>query len=197
MRVLQTEVFTFDELNKKAQNEALIKLYDFNVDQDFWSESTIDDAKTVAALMGIDIENIFFSGFHSQGDGACFEGYYAYKPNSLKNIQEFAPLDTDLHQIARDLQNIQRNNFYQLYAKVKPKGRYYHEFCTEISVCSHKTGDEVGGQAESSLSETLRDFMRWTYKQLQAQYDYLTSDEAIKEAIVANDMEFLESGELV
>ena len=44
-----------------------------------WYESTFDDAKAIGALMGMDIDGIYFSGFCSQGDGACFEAGLSYR----------------------------------------------------------------------------------------------------------------------
>ena len=35
---------------------------------------------------------------------------------------------------------------------------------------------------------------RWLYRQLEAEYDYLTSDEAIDDSIIANEYTFTENG---
>ncbi|MFC4216219.1 hypothetical protein [Pseudophaeobacter arcticus] len=42
--------------------------------------------------------------------------------------------------------------------------------------------------------EALRDMARWLYRQLGAEYDHLTSDEAIEEGIIVNDYTFTEAG---
>ncbi len=34
------------------------------------------------------------------------------------------------------------------------------------------------------MTEALRDLARWLYRQLQAEYDHLTSDEAIEEGTI-------------
>lgn len=44
------------------------------------------------------------------------------------------------------------------------------------------------------MTEALRDLARWLYRQLQAEYDHLTSDEAIEEGIIANQYTFTEGG---
>lgn len=41
--VVKTKVFKFDELSDDAKQTALEKLYDINVDDDFWFECCIDD----------------------------------------------------------------------------------------------------------------------------------------------------------
>ena len=48
--------------------------------------------------------------------------------------------------------------------------------------------------AEETVTEALRDLARWLYRQLEREYDYLTSDEAVDEAIVANEYSFTVDG---
>ena len=43
-------------------------------------------------------------------------------------------------------------------------------------------------------NKALRDLARWLYRQLQAEYDHLTSDEAIEEGIIVNEYTFTEEG---
>jgi hypothetical protein len=75
---------------------------------------------------------IYFSGFSSQGDGACFEGTYRYKKGSVKAIKAHAPQDKELHRIAKGLQEAQRPTRYSITANIKHRGRYYHPGCMEI-----------------------------------------------------------------
>ena len=48
--------------------------------------------------------------------------------------------------------------------------------------------------AEEAVTEALRDLARWLYRQLEREYEHLTSDEAIDESIAANDYTFTEAG---
>ncbi|MCK5603675.1 antitoxin of toxin-antitoxin stability system [Candidatus Pacearchaeota archaeon] len=196
---VETTVFKFDELSEKAQQTAIEKLYNLNTDYNWWD---YEDAKQAAACIGIEIDDIWFSGFSSQGDGACFEGSYSYQKGGVKAIKDCAPQDERLHQIAMNLQETQRKSFYGLSATVKHSGHYYHEYCTDISVSECRTlrdGCESEGyasiEAHEAIEEALRDFMRWIYKQLEKDYYYLTSEEAIKESIEANEYEFTGNGE--
>ena len=202
MRVdtVKTEVFKFAELSEEAQQAAIEKQHDCNVDYDWW-DCTYEDAITIAGLMGIEIEKIYFSGFSSQGDGACFEGSYEYKKGGVKAVKGHAGQDEELYRIAQELQNIQKKSFYGLYANVKQSGHYMHENCTDIDVYERRTlrdgyeSDESASLSDhEAIEEVLRDFMRWIYKQLEKEYDYLTSEEAIKESIEANDYEFTAEG---
>lgn len=199
MRIETTkrELFSFSELPEDMQQKALENLYDINVDGSFWYEDIIEDAKTIGALMGVDIDQIYFSGFSSQGDGACFTGAYSYRKGSLKAVKDYAPLDADLHSIALELYKVQRRNFYGLSASISHRGHYYHELCTDISVdydAPNYQGMSAG--AEDEIVEALRDFMQWIYSRLESSYQYYTSEEAIKETIDANEYEFTNNGDI-
>lgn len=138
------------------------------------------------------------SGFSSQGDGACFVGKYSYRKNGLKELKEYAPVDTELHSIGESLQAIQKRHFYNVEATVKHSGHYYHRFCTDISVYryDHQSGDETNFNESEEVIDLLRDFMLWIYNKLEEQYWYLVSEEAIIETIRSNDYDFTIDGKL-
>jgi hypothetical protein len=195
MRTVTTSklVYSYDKLPEDTKQKALENLYDINVDYSDWYD--LEDFIEVGKCLGITVDKVYCSGFSSQGDGACFEGFYQYRKQSVKAIKSFAPQDTELHRIAQGLQDLQRTAFYQLCASVKHRGHYYHEFCTEITVETQDNGYATADQ-ESELSDLLRDYMRWIYRQLNAEYDYCTSREAIEETIACNSYEFDENGNL-
>lgn len=192
MQVIETKVYTFDELNDKAKEQAR-QWYRENDDFSFHAESVIDDAKEIAKLMGINISSIYFSGFWSQGDGACFEGRYAYTKGALKAIKEHAPLDKTLHRIAKDLQEAQRPAFYRLEAHVKHRGHYQHSGRTEIEVYNTEHPYSNVPQ-EGDIKDALRSFIDWIYSQLDKENDYQNSDEVVDDNIIANEHTFTESG---
>jgi tRNA A37 threonylcarbamoyladenosine dehydratase len=95
-----------------------------------------------------------------------------------------------LHAIADTLADVQRRNFYRLTASVSHSGHYYHEHCTRIEVADCAADDE------DTIAEALRDLMRWIYKSLEAEHDYLMSDECVDETIRANEYVFDENGSI-
>ena len=56
------------------------------------------------------------------------------------------------------------------------------------------TWQDMTPEAEAIVIEALRDLARWLYRQLEREYDYLTPDEAVDEAITANEYTFTEAG---
>lgn len=110
-------------------------------------------------------------------------------------IRAHAPQDVELHRIAEALQQVQRRNFYQLRAETSLRGHYCHARSMVIAVARDSpTGQEMTEDAEEVVADALRDQADWLYRQLQREYDYLTSDAAIDEVIRANDYSFTAEG---
>lgn len=187
-------VYNYEELSEAGKHKALQDHID--CDDGFFADCVIEDAKEIAALMGWEIEKIYYSGFWSQGDGACFEGIMRYAKGCTKTVKSYATRDAELHRIAQAWQDLQRKNFYSLRASVKHRGMYYHEFCTvfDCEDTRENHGYLENPETEKEIIEIARDFMRWVYKQLQDAYEYETSEENFAELCKANDYTFLECG---
>lgn len=207
--IIQTTVYQLAELDDAAKDKARAWFREGGFDHD-WYDAVYADFEHVCALLGVTLDTrtvrlvgggsrqeqcIYFRGFWSQGDGACFEGGYAYARGVPSNIREYAPKDTELHQIADALQAVQRRNFYQLHARVRHRGHYYHEYCMDMSVERESpTGQDITADAENVVKGALRDLARWLYRQLEREYEYLSSDECVDTAITANAYTFTDSG---
>lgn len=192
---MQTHTITtyqFSELSPEAQREALDNCRDWNVASEYWSGYSVECAKDAGKLLGIDIDNVYFSGFWSQGDGACFTGSYAYKKGSVKAIKDEFPMADELHAIAQNLQDIQKLRFYRLTADVTHSGRYYHAYSTDMQIFDN--GEYASDIVHDAIKECLQDFMNWIYRMLEAEYDDLTSDACVRESIEANELEFNADG---
>jgi hypothetical protein len=191
-------VYKFNELSDEAKDKAIEDYRQDGFGYEWW-DYIFEDAKRMGSLMGITVDKIYFSGFSSQGDGACFEGSYEYVKGSVKAIrEETGDSDKDLAAIAKGLQAEQRRNFYGLSANVKQRGHYSHEFCTEIDVQDNRDNApwQVSDEVEEAIKDLLRDFMRWIYRSLEREWHYMNSDAAITENIEANEYEFLENGRM-
>jgi hypothetical protein len=207
--IIETTVYRLDELSDAAKEKARAWYREGGFDYD-WFESVYDDFESIAEILGLRLKTrvvrlygggtrqkpcIWFSGFSSQGDGACFETSYSYRKNAPCRIRDYAPQDAELHRIADALQVTQRRNFYQLNAEASHRGRYYHEHCMAISVeRDSPTCQDMTADAEEAVIEALRDLARWLYRQLEQEYEYQTSDAVVNEAIIANEYTFTETG---
>lgn len=196
-RTIEKTVYKFDELSDSAKERAREWYRELIFSDSCDLECICEDAKTIAKLFGLEIENIYFSGFGSQGDGACFEGTYAYKKGAAKAVREYAPQDAELHAIVGRLQDVQRRNFYRLTASCTHRGHYYHSGCMSVDIEERANRWRDIGDDGGELRDLLREFADWVYSRLKDEYYYQTSDEAVDESITINEYEFDEEGRRV
>jgi len=196
-----TTVYQFQELSEAAKHQARSWYREAAFHDDWW-DAVYDDFERICDILGVSLKTrsvrlmgggtrqkpcIWFSGFSSQGDG--------HAKGSTREIRAYAPKDQTLHSIADRLQAAQRQNFYQLSADVAHRGRYYHEYCMTIDVSRDSPiGQPPAEGSEETMVEALRDLARWLYRQLEAEYDHLSSDEAVEEGIVINEYTFTDAG---
>ena len=199
MRTIETIVYKYDELSESAQQKAR----EWYVEGDFcydWWDFCYEDFCRVAEILGIEIScrqgrgaEIYFTGFYHQGSGSSFVGTYRYAKGAVAKIKEYAPKDEELHRIAYGLQEVQRRQFYRLVADISSVRDHY----IRVEVYDPDNHYRDIGEAENEVRDLMRDFNDWMFKRLQDEYEYLTSDEAVAESIIANEYEFDEDGNWV
>lgn len=84
-------VYTFDELSDKAKEHAIEQYARHGMDWEWW-DTVYDDAKEDGKEHGFDINDIRFSGFWSQGDGASWTGLVNISKFMEKHINADHPL---------------------------------------------------------------------------------------------------------
>ena len=187
METKQITVYDIEELTGKARERALDWLRE-GLDYE-WYDFVFEDAKKCASILGIEIDNIYFSGFYSQGDGACFNGRFSYAKGWKKALKAYAPIDTELLRIGQELQKIQKPFLYGLSGAIDCNERW-------------KTTNAVfhwheNNMPDDDLSQVFTDLASWIYKNLQTEYEYLTSEECLIENAKANGYAFDEFGRIV
>jgi hypothetical protein len=188
MRQETITVYSFDELpTDKAKERARDWWKKAASDDEFW-DFVYEDCAEIFRILGIDSKRhttgrdgkirdagpeIYFRGFWSQGDGACFVGRYSYAKGAAKAIRE-------------------RKHFYSLGAEMTHRDSYYHEYSVHFEVWDrHGTVTDV---VDKELSEIMRRLMRWIYKALEDAHENYFSDEHVEESIRINEYEFEEDG---
>lgn len=202
MKTIAIQLFSFNELSEEAQKKAIKKHYDINVDDNWW-EFVYDDFREQARNEGFNIDRMYFSGFWSQGDGAMFE-YSGLDDKLLHDFVDNILIGTE-HLSPMRKQWLLNN--VCISGKGKHHGHYYHEGC-----CSHSIYWEVNNgdlhwstnfyQWINSFADDFAEFVIDRYKDLchslytslENEYEYLTSEEAIKETLIMNEYDFTENG---
>ncbi len=199
------EAYKFSELSPKIKAKVLDSERDSNTGSEYWSDSIVEDFISVAKCFGFEIESddIRFSGFGSQGDGASFTcrvnvKYWQSAHKSAKRLKGYAPSDKVLHAIHKRYQQIAKGltgiteETVDIY---RNSSRYSHE-CTVSAVINDET-DTTPKHLDSYILDEAQELMKWLYKQLEKEYDYLRSDQAVTETIEANEYLFSVSGQMI
>ena len=207
MRTVEKTLYKYEELSDRAKQKARECYLEGGLDYSWW-EYSYEDFARVAEILGITLSQrsvplmngkcryepeIYFSGFYHQGSGSSFCGTYRYAKGAVAKIKKYAPQDEELHRIAYGLQEVQRRHFYRLTADITSVRDHYIR--VEVDDSENRYRD-IGG-AEDDVRELMNDFNGWMFKCLRDEYEYLTSDEAVEESIVANEYEFDEYGNWV
>ena len=177
MRVIEKTIYQFDELSDAAKEKA--REWFRGIADDWGAESVIDDARRIGALIGFDVDEIYWRGFWSQGDGACWTGSVAYSTGCAAAVARECPQDAKIQRIAREWQELQRRNFYRVRGSVSANDRYLR---TSVDA------DPV------DINQIVSDFADWIYRALEKEYEYQMSDECVDESIRANEYGFDEDG---
>lgn len=197
--IKETEVFTFDELSDSAKEKARDWWKSQGLDYEWW-DCVYEQYTTACKLFGLDISRIMFSGFWSQGDGASFTGTHSYKKGGLQALKKEFPQWAEIHDICNRLAQMQKPNFYGVNVDISKNGRYCHEMTMGFSVSVYIEGQgeryDIPQGLEEECSDIFRDLARDIYKSLEAEYDFLMSDERVDEGILCNGYQFTEDGEI-
>ena len=220
----QTE-FSYRELSAKAQQKAR-EWFCETLDYEWW-EHIYEHAKQSGVERGFEIDDIRFSGFWSQGDGASWTGSVNIKAFLDYHLKEDNP-DFGRYFVLQAI-IAENNDWVASYTNVNRYGFHYvHDNTMRLESIGYSNlecldaDDEERLQEEGPLQradiyqlregadidqlidsletwilEEAQAYARQIYDDLESEYDHLTSDESLVEAAEANGWMFDEDGVLV
>jgi hypothetical protein len=174
MQTKTINLYLFTELNEEQKNKVIENYQDINVDYDQWSGYILEDWVEKLARQGFEDANIQYSGFWSQGDGASF--------SASVNLEQFLKGRRIATKYAKELKDEQEDG--QGIA-ITTGGLYSHEYMMSID-------SNLSAELEAFILEEARDQARKIYKDLQSDYESLTSPEQIADTLKANEYLFNE-----
>lgn len=205
--------------NKKVYNKILDEHRFINVEYHDWYEYTYEYFKNEMDKIGVAVDDIRFSGFYSQGDGASFTGEVYDVHKFLKKAK-----------IKTVLSKLDDNDFGDIYIEfTRTTSRYVHEKTVEANVefydgnsddedklqfILNKLNPNVVGygekgyyfedyiedmrmELEEDISDWLIDTCKDLYEMLNDENDILVSDVQVYETLLSNDYEFDYNGNIV
>lgn len=190
-------------------NQDLIDKYrEINVDGDWWYEGVYEWFEEKCHERGVNIlstqrmgsngkarfeKDISWSGFWSQGDGAAFSGsvvdigkalgdFYSDYPIMQKYIDELNGWFKFTWRVGRG------NNIIVNDLEVEPINLYLDEDHPFEDVWKEQLDVELE-RLEPVLTDLAEELCDLLYKTLEDEYNALTTDEAVWETIVANELD--------
>ena len=220
----QTE-FSYQELSTRAQEKAR-EWFAASLDYEWW-DGVYDIAKEEGKERGFDIEDIRFSGFWSQGDGASWTGRVDIKQFLEHHLKEDHP-EHHRYFVLQAIIN-EDNDWVDRYVDMNRRGFHYvHDEMMRLADISYSGIDNLDADDEERLQvdgplqraniyqlaqgigiedlivklegwiiDEAKAYARQIYKDLESEHDYLTSDESLIESAEANGWLFDEDGVLV
>jgi len=170
MRTIEIQAYQFDELDKQTQQKIIKNHYDINVHHDWW-DLVYEEFKQV---------EIIIKGFDLFRREIEIEIYSSYE-ETANLIMSYGFNTTEQIYIATKKFLKHRDNLFKKHGENdKIKEEFYNDYDSEI--------DSIEHDFHCSLQNEI-------LRQLNNEYDYYSSDEAIKETIIVNEYEFKKDGE--
>lgn len=179
----------FNELNAEQQAAAIEIHRDINVDHQDWHEDVKCTHHSNLEAVGFDGVESAYSGFWSQGDGASFTASSLDIEKFLRSQKRWTYYRV-LHEMIR---------INELWVKVvRTTHHYCHENTTQaelhgehylnLTPRQEKFYEELEKEIDAYITNAGQEY----YSALNTSYNNMTSDEEVKESIIANEMEFEE-----
>ena len=194
----------FSELSKAAQDKAVQEFSarqwdDFNPKED-------ESYFKAATLLGfhVDPDDLYWSGFSSQGDGASFEGQWnAFAAlKAVDAITKEFPKDTELHRIAAAIQELahmlKANGLTEMDDNFAIRRTRFTHYCYAYTMtATYHGGWEFGDAGNDELTGLAQGFARWIYMWMELDWNARSSAKALMAYEADYGIMFREDGSIV
>lgn len=190
MQTITTKVYGIDELNPHAQARAIEHFRNINVEGSEWSDGVKEEWAGQLLDLGYKDIGILFTGFSSQGDGACFTATLDLEKwlKETGRSKEFAALQA-------------LDSFEDVRVEITHAWRYYFATSTDVSaelVDDEKSTPEILealDRLEMAIKEERERLGNAIYRDLESAYFDLLEDNQVRDAIEANEYQFTANGD--
>jgi hypothetical protein len=203
--------YTFQELTPQAKQQVCSTLQPDN--DCYWHEFIIDNAKEDGKALGFSINDIAFSGFCSQGDGASWSGYV----DMVEWLEKHKPDDVQAHIVAALIENdwaerklkISFSSSHYTHSNTMVRNNWYWQTDTNahlevgmfkgasVSNLFDALPEDYADTIADEVLQSARNYADEIYKQLRDEYERMCSEEYIAELCDANEYLFNKKGELL
>ena len=167
MKTIELKLYKFEELTEDAQEKAIENNLDINADYAWWESVYIDAENVGLKITEFDIDRGSY----------CNCEFVENAADVAKNIIENHGTDCDTCKDSESFLTV----FKPLNEKLD------NEFLDDLEI--EEEIEDLENEYLYTLSEDYRII-------LQREYEYLTSEEYIKDTLIANEYDFTEDGEI-
>ena len=171
MRIIETKAYKFEELSNDAKQKAIERLWDINVDYGWWENMYEDSERIGLKITSFDLDR----NRHCKG-----QFMYSAAEVAANIIRDHG----DMCETYKTAQNF-LGEYNPIFAEYMDENSDNYE--------SRELEEKMQDIEEEFLNGLLEDYAIL----LQKEYEYLTSEEAIREAVNAIGREFTEEGNLI
>ncbi len=210
MKRISINLYSIEELSKKAQEQAFQKYQYYNITECNWYESIYDDFIAICREIGIQLsyKDISFRGFWSQGDGSTFssiiEPLTFIEAIEKKSWKEYAPsfdLDVSPCPCNRIISLIKEGFISPEIRTNAPDRGYWIKYHSEYSFnrSSQKQYPNIESELEKLdawIEYCLNLLNKHLYSLLEETYEYLISNRALTESFISDQCLFTEDGNM-
>ena len=195
----------YNELSDEAKRKAVKWMQESNGEH-FEPDHLIEEWTHLLYGLGFMETDIRWRGFWSQGDGACFTASWGVDGLELEEVpgytsderaKEITAYPEKVRGLYKLLSTVEDDEEQEspivVGASLEHRGHYCHE--NSIDYTFDTGGAYPTQEAEEEFKDWCRDLMHMIYKDLEAEYEWVTGEEYAVEAIDINDYNFNEEGE--
>jgi len=217
--------YTYQQLTDEAKEKVKAWWSEHGIWDD-WYEDTYERFKKEGYALGFVIDKMNFSGFYSQGDGACWSGQVDVATWLKTHTEDSIARDAWCALIAEDFCDKHfsihtRSNHYSHSNTMTCVGWDWIDVdCSDLENSNHYLTDPSIFQGmqytelhnlirstdfpytdpndiEQAGFESAKEYADELYERLKTEYEYLTSEKNLIESCEANDWQFNNEGEMV
>lgn len=172
MKTIKTTVYNFEELSEAAQQKAISDNQDINFFDDWWG-SVYDDAENIGLkITSFDLDR------NRHAEGKFIDDAYTVASKIVAEHGE----QCETYKIAKTFAD-----FWEGAVKLHSDG-------IKTDIVKDGKENDFDYYVEEVEDNFLKNILEEYAVMLQTEYDYLSSEEAIKETIIANEYDFTEDG---
>ena len=195
MKIIQTPVYTIDELAEPARGPAR-EWYRSLLDKEPWWDSLYEDFAGAAAILGVSVTRrehgwaIYFDLYGGQRPWLAFDGFLTAPPDPdfQKALRKNYPTEKGLHKIGAHLGALQQAHHGALRARITS------DPCGHMTIHMASSHHPLTSKQSEAVGVEIRALAAWGRARLFKQSEWQQADEQVDEALRTNEYTFTSDG---